>query len=831
MPRPYGLSEYINWREILLASQTSDEEKKPKHKRFGEPGAEPKWPRDRVVDMSHFRLEAAFDHPKKTVAGEVTFTMRPFNDGLTRVTLDAIDLNIEAVTLDSAPIEWELGDKTITAIFPKPKKANAPFHLAIKFNVQPKWGLFFVGPDKHYPKKDAQIWSQGQDEDNRYWFPCYDFPNQRATTELLATVDERFTVIGNGRLVSVAHNKKKKTKTYHWHENVPHVTYLFSIVAGEMSEHTDEWEGIPISYYVPVGREDEGKRSFGNTPKMVAFFSEITGVKYPYEKFAQSTAIDFTMGGMENISAVTQTERTLHPANVQPIMSSDGLVAHELAHMWYGDLLTCRTWSHGWLNEGFGTYFEGLWMEHDLGYDEFQLHCRDYARGYMDEDTNRYRRAIVANNYDFPGEIFDGHLYPKAALVLHMMRRWLGDELFFKGIRNYTRKFSNGLVMTEDLREAFEEVTGYNLDWYFDQWIYHGGHPELKVSHSYDAATGVDKLTVEQTQETDDLTPTFRFFLNVEYVMKKGKQAVKFEVKEKKHEFYVKLPTKPKYVRIDPGYGVLKTIDYDPGMGEITAQVTEDTDVLLRIHCVELLGKKLLDDKAIALLRKVLTDDAFYGVRVEAATALGKTRGEASIDALAAGLKDRDARVRRSVLAALGSYPDSDRVLTLIRSQRKDKNDYLRAAAIGALAHTRRDEVKDEIEKAVGEPSYHEMVTTTALYAMADLRDRRLVPIAMKLVKPGNDFSIRSAAMLALAKIGEEKKEERKILDTLLPYIEDPAWGIRNAAMGSLGELGDPRAMSVLARMAEGDRAGANRRSVRWTASTGNRARTRCRAR
>ena len=252
---------------------------------------------------------------------------------------------------------------------------------------------------------------------------------------MVATVPETWTVVSNGRLVETKTNTSQKTKTFHYSQEQPHVTYLISVVAGEFEKYADDFGGTPVEYYVPQGTgEAKARRSFGVTADAVKFFSEKIGFRYPYAKYAQSAVTDFIYGGMENISATTQTDRTLHAEVSEPVVSSEGLVAHELAHQWWGDLVTCNEWAHAWLNEGFATYFASLYTEHHRGKDEFQYEMLGHARAYISEDAGEYRRPIVCNWYTDPIDLFDSHLYPKGGWVLHMLRGMLGDDLFWKGI-------------------------------------------------------------------------------------------------------------------------------------------------------------------------------------------------------------------------------------------------------------------------------------------------------------------------------------------------------------------------------------------------------------
>jgi aminopeptidase N len=393
---------------------------------------EPKWPRDRIVDITHIRLQVTLDFKERRISGTATHRLAAILDDIRELEFDAAEIEVASVRAGTQAISFDHSDEKLRIRLERALKAGDEIEVAIDYAARPRRGLYFVGPDEAYPNKPVEAWTQGEDEDSRYWFPCYDYPNDRVTSEVIATVPDTFTAVSNGSLVETTANPANRTRTFHWRHDVPHSAYLISLAAGEFVEVRDQAGSTPVLYYVHPGREEDARRAFGNTPKMIEFFERRIGVPYPYAKYAQVAVSDFIFGGMENTSATTQTADTLHDARAHLDFTSDPLVAHELAHQWWGDLLTCRDWSHAWLNEGFATYFEALWCEEDKGADEFAWNVRQDRDGYLDEDSRHYRRAIVTNKYRAPIELFDRHLYEKGSLVLHMLRRTVGDELFFK---------------------------------------------------------------------------------------------------------------------------------------------------------------------------------------------------------------------------------------------------------------------------------------------------------------------------------------------------------------------------------------------------------------
>ncbi|HWO94648.1 MAG TPA: M1 family aminopeptidase, partial [Dehalococcoidia bacterium] len=561
----------------------------------------------------------------------------------------------------------------------------------------------------------------------------------------------------------------------------------------------DSLDGLPVPYYVEPGREDDARRAFGRTPEMIRFFQERIGVPYPYEKYAQVAVADFIFGGMENTSATTMTDTILYDERAAIDMDRDSLVAHELAHQWFGDLLTCKEWAHAWLNEGFATYFDLLFLEHHKGQDEFAYGRFQNATVYFGEDSGHYRRPIVQRVYHEPIDIFDRHLYEKGSLVLHMLRYVLGDELWWKAIRHYTTKHAQGVVSTPDFQRAIEEATGRNLDQFFDQWVYKGGHPEYKVSWSWDDETRVATLNVSQQQKTDDLTPVFAMPFAVDF--RSGEQSREFRVMVDQAEQTLHFPLdwRPDMVRFDPGNHVLKTLDFDKPVDELIRQLDHDPDPMGRIHAALALGKKG-GTKATEALAACVRSDAFWGVRAEAAKALGSMRTEAALTALAALSTVEHPKARRGVVRALGEFRHSERAAhALLPLLQSDPSYFVEGEAALSLGKTRSVRAYDAITAAFAKESYNETIRVMACSGLAELRDERAIDFLLGWVPYGKPQQVRSAAISALATLGGHVIERKKeIADALIGLLNDPWLRTRLAAADALGKLGDGAALGPL---------------------------------
>src|SRR5271166_798597 len=617
----------------------ADEPRHITRRPFPLPASRAHYAPDRRARVDHIALTLGFDFARRILRGRCATTFTAVGGPLDSLELQAGRMRIKGVRGFGKALVHELIGETLRIEIPRLTSGKSAT-VAVDYEVRdPQQGIYFIGPDKAYPDKPHQVWTQGQDADAHYWFPCVDHPNAKATTEVSATVPSDFFVLSNGTLVSTVEDKAKKTKTYHWKMDVPHVTYLVSLVAGKFVGRTDKSDGVPVSWYVEPGREADGRRSFGKTPKMVDFFSERIGVKYPYSKYAQIAVRDFVFGGMENTTCTTQTDATLHDARAALDFSSDDLVAHELAHQWFGDLLTCKDWSQAWLNEGFATYFDALFKEFDLGEDEFAMQRIADQDIYLKEDGERYRRPIVTNVFREPVDLFDRHLYEKGSCVLHMLRRQLGDELWWRAIKDYVTTNAEGSVETVDLARAVERASGRNFARFFDQWVFGAGQPEFSVAYRWDDEAKAAIVDVKQTQPEADGTALFSVPLVLEFGLPRGKRSrVEVVSDAREQTFRFPLAVKPLTFVFDPNADVLKTVKLDVPREMLIRQLAGEPRVASRIAAARALGADASHDVVEALTHS-LGSDRFWGVRAEAAKALGRIRNDAALAALVRATK------------------------------------------------------------------------------------------------------------------------------------------------------------------------------------------------
>jgi aminopeptidase N len=779
---------------------------------FAPPGQAPEYPSDRLYHLQHLRLELAFDLRQRTVAGTATNVLTPLLPGLDHLVFHAAELHVVRVRLAGAAgdlgFTLDPAAQTLAVRLPRAYGPQDRLEVAIEYSARPRAGLYVVGPDRSYPDRPWELFSDGEPQMNRYWFPSWDEPDDRATSELLATVERPYEVIGNGRLVEVAERGDGR-RIFHWLMEQPHSTYLVSVVAGEFSHLHDSWRGVPIDFHVPAALADRALRAFGHTADAMDFFSRVTGRPYPYAKYSQTAVYGYTWEGMENISATTETVDTLRDERAALDATSDDLVAHELAHQWFGDLVTCRSWAHIWLNEGMATYFESLYRQHlagALGDDELAWKL-DVARlDYLREDRERYRRPLVTARYVDPMRMFDAHSYDKGALVVHMIRELVGEDGWWRGVHAYLERHAFGTVASHDLEAAFEDTTGTDLRPLFEQFVYGAGYPELKVSWRHDPAAGVVRIEVRQSQHLDATTGLFSFPVEVALLDDRGATTVRRLplLARPSQKLEVPSSTRPRTVIFDPRGVLLKTLDFDKPAAEWSEQLRAPLPLAARLDAARALGE-LGGDEAVAALGGALRHDRFFGLRQVAAAALARIGSGPALAALRPSAGDPDARVRATALAGFGSFSDHPELIApLARALESDASYGVRAAAAGALGRfdDRRRQVTPVLLRALGQHSYLETVPRAALLALADLGAPEAFGQALRLARYGSPSAGRADAMLALATSARDgetarRRQARKVLEG---YLADPDREVRAKAPAALAELGDAAAVPALER-------------------------------
>ena len=752
--------------------------------------------RSKDYDLQHSKIVLKFDLEQKRVIGDVTHTVNILKEGTEKIWFDSVGLTIESVTVNKAAAKFEAKEARLIVPLPSAAKAGQKFEIEIKYQGKPTKGLYFILPDKDYPDRPKQVWTQGESEDTRYYLPTYDYPNDRLTTETILTVPATWITVANGKLVSVT-DAGSGNKTWTWRESLPSSTYLITVVAGEFDEVKETWRGMPVTYYAPKGRGERLKVNYSRTPQMLDFFSKRIGVDYPWEKYAQSMVDDFVAGGMENSSATTNTSTSLTHPKLAPEYTTgeDGLIAHELGHQWFGDLVTCKDWGNIWLNEGFATFMERIWVEHNFAKDQIEYELWNDARDWF-ENAGLYGKPIVRHDFDDSSE-FDGNAYNKGGWVLFMLRHQLGDEAFYAGLKHYLEVNRGRNVVTADLTKAIEEATHVNVDQFFTQWIYGAGAPKFDLSYSYDDAKHQVLLKVKQTQKVEGKVGIFHVPVEVEIATASGAKTYPITVDKAEETYSLPADSAPLMVLFDKGGRVLKSAEFHKEKKEWIYQAKNATETADRLDAVDALGKLKDDAEAIAALGEALKSDKAWGVRATAADSLGATKNVAAAKYLLEALgSTKEPWVRNRIAAALGNFKDDKDVVAAASAVAKHDDSYrAQASALMALAKLKAPNTLDTLMDAVKADSPDGFLRNAALRSMAELGDDKAVPVLREWAAAGKPIDTRQAAISSLARLDKNNKE---ITQQIAGYLMEPHFPVRISSIFALGARGDASAIPAL---------------------------------
>jgi aminopeptidase N len=759
--------------------------------------ADEPYARSRDYDLQNARTHLWFDLEHHGIRGETTQSVAMLRDGLSMLKFDSVDLNITAVTLDGKAAKFNVVPNELDVSLVSPSKRGDRHEISIRYNGVPKKGVYYVFPDKNYPNRPKEIWTQGESEDTRYYIPIYDYPNDRTTWEMLLTVPANWITVSNGKLI----DKKTEAdgnKTWDWRQAEPTSTYLISFVAGEFVEKTETWRGIPVRFIVPKGDANEIEPTYVRTRKMLDLFSDKLAVKYPWDQYAQSSVDDFVEGGMENVSATTLTSHGLVNPQLaaEDRQGSDDLNSHELAHQWFGDLVTTKDWADLWLNEGFATYFEHYWAEQYYGADEADYEFWSDERGWFSQ-KNLFASPII-NRESEDSLAYAGNIYTKGGWVLHMLREQLGDAAFFEGLHHYLEVNRGQNVVTADLQKAIEQATATNVDKFFHQWVYGAGAPEFAVSYTYDDAARQVKLAVKQTQKVEGRVGLFDVPIDVEIATASGRKTFPIEVSKAEETFTLPSDSAPLMVLFDKGDKILKRVEFGKSPAVLIYQLKNAETVPDRASATVALGSLKDNAGAIAALGEAAQHDPFHGVRAQALRALGKIGGPAAEKQILLTLSAEDKPwVRDVAVEELGNFKDDAGALgpKLIEVAANDKAYRVRAAALYSLGQLKAPNAYDALVAAVQSNSPDDILRNAALRSFGSLGDNRAAPLLLQWSALGKPLESRGAAINSIAELDKQNLE---ITKALISYLNEPYFDIKLSAVFALGRRGDPAAIAPL---------------------------------
>jgi aminopeptidase N len=694
-----------------------------------------------LTDITDTKLDVRFDYAHQYLLGTAVLSLHAHFYPQATAVLDAKGFLVKSVQLIGGKADksltYKYDGRQLTVNLDHAYAREQPYQLRISYVAKPNElpaggseaitsakGLYFINPLGKEPNKPRQIWTQGETESSSCWFPTIDRPNQRMTQEITLTVEDQFKTLSNGLLI----NSKKNadgSRTDTWRQSLPAAPYLTMLAVGDFAVVNDIWRGKAVDYYVEPKYKSTAKAIFGHTPEMMDFFSKKLGIDFPWEKYAQIAVRDYVSGAMENASA------TVHGSGIQltrrelldnPYETSESVIAHELFHHWFGDYVTCESWSNLPLNESFANYSQYLWAEHKYGADAAALVQQQDLAHYLEEAESK-REPLIRYHYLNREDMFDRHSYEKGGRVLHMLRKHVGDEAFFSALNKYLNQNKYTAVEISKLRVAFEETTGEDLQWFFDQWFMQRGHPELKISHSY--GNGQVLLHVQQVQDTV-FQPVFRLPVTITVWQKEKPIEHRIVVTKADQTFSFLSADKPTMVKFDSENQLLAQLDEQRSVEEIIFQFYHAQNYLQKYEAMEILQNKTTDFAVSGLFRNALTDN-FFAVRRTALDHLRGYRGPSAnavrseVQRLATA--DPSSTVRAQALITLVSFPNENYAATY-QAALRDSSYVVEAAGIEALAKMPAVNAKPQIAALENTPNAGLVVAIASYYAQRGSMDQ-----------------------------------------------------------------------------------------------------------
>jgi aminopeptidase N len=680
---------------------------------------------ERINDLVHTRLDARLDFPKSQLAGKVWITLKPHFYATDSLRLDAKGMDIRQVAVvrngKNTPLKYTYDGLQLDIDLDRKYKGGETYTIYIDYTAKPNEfqaqgsaaitdakGLYFINPLGEEKEKPTQVWTQGETEASSVYVPTIDRPNQKTTQEFYLTVPSKFVTLSNGKLMTQKKNTDG-TRTDYWKMDLPHAPYLFFIGAGDFAVVKDSYKGKEVSYYVDKEYAPVARKIFGNTPEMMAYFSRITGVEYPWVKYGQMTAHDYVSGAMENTTATLHSDAAQQDAR----QLTDGnawedVISHELFHQWFGDLVTSESWSNLTLNESFANYSEYLWQEYKYGKDAADAHNYGDMQGYIQSGSQN--KDLVRFTYNDKEDMFDAVSYNKGGRILHMLRHYIGDSAFFKSLNSYltTNKFK--AAEAHQLRLAFEEVTGKDLNWFFNQWYFGAGHPRLNITYSYNADAKQAVVVVEQTQTGEKI-----FQLPVTIDVYQGGNAVRHNVwvKNKIDTFRFASQARPELVNFDADKVLLLQKTENKSLDEYLHQYSVARNYLDRREAIDAALKKQAEAKAVEILSASL-NDPYHGLRSYTINRLDLTKEsiKSAVETPLANLAQRDPQrtVKAAALSKLGDFKNA-KYVPIFRASLNDSSYSVSGNALEALSKVDSAAALTEAKRLSSHPAKGKLAT------------------------------------------------------------------------------------------------------------------------
>jgi aminopeptidase N len=779
---------------------------------FAEPGVEPHYGPSRTIEIAHLSVRLEIDPAGRSFQGEASIQVRALPTYKGELWFDLDDVAVDSVVSTDAPdLTWEHVDARLRL-----RAASCPTSVTVRWHgTNPFRGMYFTGPEPWAPDRQHMAWTQCQDEDAHFILPCHDHPSVKHPWSVELWGPAGYTLLSNGTLAESGERDGRAFARYEQRDPMP--AYLFTAVCAKLSAieaapvHFGD-RTVAVRYLVPVGEEEAVERSMGKTPQMIETFSRLTGVDYPWPRYDQVVVHDFVFGGMENIGCTTMIDSLLVDPRTPAEWDPDALVSHELAHQWFGDLVTCQDWSQGWLNESWATFMEFAWWEHDRSTADATWFRWENFETYLEEVGGRYRRPIVSYEFREPIDVFDRHLYEKGGLVLSALRYELGTDAFWSGVNRYLLRHRYETVHTRHFQRALEEATGTNLDRFFHQWLHSPGHPALKIKLR--AEDGLLSASICQTQTGEGVPQVYALTVRLEIQFEGGEsKSVDLRVAERERTWAVPVEKRIATVRVDPGFRAFADIALDAPEGWLRALLADPCPVLgwraaraLLEHDSATASKAVID---------ALTTAPHHATRARIATALGERGGDVARDALLEALKtETHVVVRRAIAEGLGCFRDAlaaDALIAILEGPAATWQ--LHGSALVALGKTRDPRAIERISRHLDVESWSDHVRQRAMAGLASAEDPAALDVLIERSRASQPDRVRGAAANALAKLGDRVEGvRRRVVERLVEMLTEPGFRSQLSAIDGLASLRDPSSLAALSRVHQSAPDGRTRR-------------------
>ncbi len=765
------------------------------------------YPPDLSIEPVHMKIDLHVDVDKHSASGEVVHTLNINSKDARTLKLHAVDLDIFEVFDANRDIKttWRYDGKVLEITWPEGSLEQGDEHkLHIQYAVDhPDSGLFFSTPDTAYPDRDRWACTDHETERARHWLPCVDLPQVRCKLDFHLRADKTFTILANGKLMSEEEHEDGETKTAHWKLDWPCPSYITCFALGEFQSFEDQpYKDIPVAYFAAKHHSAKNlERSFGRTNDMLEFITKKLDTPFPYPKYYQF-ALPGIGGAMENISLVSWDDVFVLDETLAQEWTwlVDQVNIHEMAHSYFGDALVCRDFAHAWLKESWATYMESCWLEHRYGQDELLYDVYRNMHSYFVEADSSYKRPIVTNIYDTSWHMYDRHLYPGGGARLHMLRRQLGDDAFWQGVRSYVQENMGKNVETHDFRRALEKSSGKSLVQWFEQWIYSAGYPHLEVKYSWNESTKEASFTITQKQadasvegdpQRPDVDPVFVMDLEFGWRIKGKLHTSSIKLTQRVHQHTIKMDEKPDMVLVDPDNKLVKKLDFDPGQDLLFTQLTDGPDVVARIHA----AKTLLASNKPKEISKVLAQykqEAFWGVKQQILQGLAKCTAQQALDALVEiAAEETDGLLLETLVQSLGAFNDEVVTGTLLGMLERGIPYRAQMAAFIALGAQRESAPLELLTQKATTPTFGFFPQTGAAKGLANTRKPEAMDTLIDVARRKSNAQhhrVRASAMRAIGTLANYVSDTTReyTIDFLLSSLRDKDQEVATAAAYAL---------------------------------------------